>query len=614
MKVAGLTSQQEVMVGSRDHNFRINEYLMIQDPDQGDILGEVIEARTYNRFIPMDIGGDFVDDQVIKSLRTIGYDIDEETIYLAKVRFFNESLYPVLTGSDVRIPDFGEVKEYLVPTSLEGGLLMGVIRNTADLAQGMEEDLKGLVHTFEGGKLQAQREVPYLMDIRSMHQYPHIGVFGGSGSGKSFGLRVLLEEFMKKGIPGIVLDPHYEMSFSLASPEIGQSFDEYHQCFQIGRDIGVRFEDISAGDLKNLLGAMSPLTDSMNNVVDVIFQRGNSYYSFSDKVEDLLKGQEEGSADKIQARISYADSPEEAKKWSRILDIYERYNSKTAPASVRGISWRLANLHREGIFNKDSKMVEEVVRLGKLAVIQGSARIIQVYSTYLLRDLYQKRRDYKDARFQQMSGADFFPPFFIITDESHNFAPKSHDSPSKYVLKEISQEGRKYGVFLVLATQRPTLLDETITAQLNTKMIFRTVRASDIDTIREETDLSIEETRRLPYLRTGDVFISSSQLGRTTYGRIRAALTESPHKENPFDELFNIKKEGLEDFYHLIEEFLPIDTTTGMLPLAQRLEAKTNKTTNISMIEGKLSQLVQEGYIDYETTFLGTKRYKKREG
>ncbi|NMR96123.1 ATP-binding protein, partial [Vibrio parahaemolyticus] len=117
--------------------------------------------------------------------------------------------------------------------------------------------------------------------------------------------------------------------------------------------------------------------------------------------------------------------------------------------------------------------------------IQGSTRILQVYSTYLLNNIYHKRREFKDAQYKKAE-AEYFPPFIVVTDEAHNFAPKGYESPSKSILKEISQEGRKYGVFLALATQRPTLLDETITAQLNTKLIFRTVRASDIDTIKEE--------------------------------------------------------------------------------------------------------------------------------
>ena len=116
IKVVGLTNPREVTVGSRDHNFRVAEFLMIEDPVQGPILGEVVEAQTYNRFIPMDVGGDFVDDGVLASLRQLGYDIHNETIYVAKVRFLHETPYPPLTGSDARRPEFSEIRGLLVPT------------------------------------------------------------------------------------------------------------------------------------------------------------------------------------------------------------------------------------------------------------------------------------------------------------------------------------------------------------------------------------------------------------------------------------------------------------------------------------------------------------------
>ena len=48
MKVLGITTPQEVFVGSRERNFRINEFLIIEDKVHGDILGEVVEAKTYN--------------------------------------------------------------------------------------------------------------------------------------------------------------------------------------------------------------------------------------------------------------------------------------------------------------------------------------------------------------------------------------------------------------------------------------------------------------------------------------------------------------------------------------------------------------------------------------
>lgn len=604
MKVVGITTQQEVYVGSRDRNFRINEFLIISDPYQGDLMGEVVEAKTYNRYIPLSIHGDLADSSVIESLKAIGYNIEEDTIYIAKIRLLNEALYPIETGSDIRIPSFQEVKDLMVQSRAEEGLVLGVIKNTDQMVEDMEEQYKNLLYTFEEGKLMEQRDIPYIFNIRDMHQYPHIGVFGGSGSGKSFGLRVILEELMKLSIPTIVLDPHFEMDFSetesYMTEEMAKIYEDKFKCLQVGFHTGVRFEDLSAQDIKNLLDASGTLTDSMSNVVDILFKRNDSYNSFSNRLKMLTEAQEEGSLDRIDARIADATSDLEREGWQKRKEIYLSYDKTCPYSSVRGIIWRLHRLNNEGIFSKDIKPIEEGLHMGKLVVIQGSTRILQVFSTYLLNNLYRKRRDYKDALYKQTT-ADYFPPFIIVTDEAHNFAPKGYDSPSKSILKEISQEGRKYGSFLILATQRPTLLDETITAQLNTKFIFRTVRASDIQTIKEETDITEEESRRLPYLRTGDVFISQASMGRTIFSRIRAAITTSPHTENPFDELKNKVEEEDGKFLEIIKDKLPINGN-DFLNVIKEIEEETGLTYPIKFFEEKLDYLVEKGHIKKEKT------------
>ncbi len=605
MKVVGITTQQEVFVGSKDRNFRINEFLIIEDPYQNNLLGEVVEANTYNRYIPLNIYGDFVDNSVLESLKVLGYDVDEDTIYISKVRLLNEALYPIHTGSDVRLPEFWEVKDLMIKGTKDEGLVLGVIRNTDDMAEEMDEELKGLLYTFEDGRLEPQREIPYIMDLRSMHHYPHIGVFGGSGSGKSFGLRVVLEELMLQNIPTIVLDPHYEMDFGELAPylEEGTSFKGKFKCLQVGIHVGVKFEDLSAQDLKNLLDAASHLTDAMNNVVDILFKPRDSFYSFYNRLQMLTEAQEEGSLDRIDSKLSTITETEEKKAWLQRRELFISYDKTCPYNSVRGIMWRLKRLENDGVFSKDIHEIETGLQNGKLIVIQGSTRILQVFSTYLLNNLYHKRREYKDALYKQ-TAADYFPPFLIVTDEAHNFAPKGYDSPSKSILKEISQEGRKYGVFLILATQRPTLLDETITAQLNSKLIFRTVRASDIQTIQEETDLTVEECRRLPYLRTGDVFISSATMGRTIYARIRAALTTSPHTINPFDELKARFKEEEEEFLNIIMEKLPINEME-LAQIALEIEQDTKITYTVNELEERLLQMVERGHIRKEETIFG---------
>lgn len=608
MKVLGVTTTREVYIGSKEKNFRNNEFLIVEDPVQGDIIGEVVDSKTFNRFIPLDIGGDFIDSDVLSSLGSMGYDVGDETVYVAKLRFFEELLYPPLTGSDLRAPKFNEIKNLLIDTKPNNSLILGSIKNTDNIAEGMDDIYKNLFSTFENNDYLKQRELPYLFDYKSMHQYPHIGVFGGSGSGKSFGLRVVLEELMEMGVPAIVMDPHYEMDFSNNSEISDKNYSDKFKCLEIGLHTGIKFQELQKRDLKNLLNAASPLTDSMKNVIDVMLAKGSSYESFKNKLDMLLEGQEIGSRDKIIAEIAAEPDTSKKNRLEEVLDVYERYDKTCNSMSVRGVLWRLINLQNEGIFSHNIDELLDLLKRRKLVVLQGSTRMINVFSTYLLAKLYYLRKEYRDELYRNNAKVDYFPPFVIITDEAHNFAPKGFDTPSKSILREISQEGRKYGVFLILATQRPTLLDETITAQLNTKLIFRTVRASDIDTIKEETDLSTDETKRLPYLSSGDVFISSAKKGRTSFVRIRAANTVSPHTENPFDELEGHENEEYEKFFMDIKDLLPIDAS-NLSQVLMNYNKKSGENLSYDDLKNKLDELCQRDFIEKEDNFL-TEMYK----
>ncbi len=608
MKVLGITTTREVYIGSKEKNFRNNEFLIVEDPVQGDIIGEVVDSKTFNRFIPLDIGGDFIDSDVLSSLGSMGYDVGDETVYVAKLRFFEELLYPPLTGSDLRAPEFNEIKNLLIDTKPNNSLILGSIKNTDNIAEGMVDIYKNLFSTFENNEYLKQRELPYLFDYKSMHQYPHIGVFGGSGSGKSFGLRVVLEELMEMGVPAIVMDPHYEMDFSNNSEISDKNYSDKFKCLEIGLHTGIKFQELQKRDLKNLLNAASPLTDSMKNVIDVMLAKGSSYESFKNKLDMLLEGQEIGSRDKIIAEIAAEPDTSKKNRLEEVLDVYERYDKTCNSMSVRGVLWRLINLQNEGIFSHNIDELLDLLKRRKLVVLQGSTRMINVFSTYLLAKLYYLRKEYRDELYRNNAKVDYFPPFVIITDEAHNFAPKGFDTPSKSILREISQEGRKYGVFLILATQRPTLLDETITAQLNTKLIFRTVRASDIDTIKEETDLSSDETKRLPYLSSGDVFISSAKKGRTSFVRIRAANTLSPHTENPFDELEGHENEEYEKFFMDIKDLLPIDAS-NLSQVLMNYNKKSGENLSYDDLKNKLDELCQRDFIEKEDNFL-TEMYK----
>lgn len=603
MQVVGITTEQEVLVMDTARSFRMNEYLVIEDPDPAfaavrPLVGEVVETQSYNRFLPFDPERGPVDTSPFAHLRAAtGYDVDQHVIHWARVRLLVRLPQPVRPGVPVRSPSFAEVRHLLLRGDPRRSMVLGEILATEDLAPGLDPDLQDRLLVLADG-VRPQRGVPFLFDPRAMSQYPHVGIFGGSGSGKSFAMRVLLEEFMKLRIPTLVLDPHYEMNFA-AAPDVwppGRPRFDYSgrfEIFRVGVDVGVRFSDLAPVDLTRLLGAVAAVSEQMVSVVEALHQRGDSYASFAGRLEDLAEGLRLGQ--KHLERTLATATGHEREVAERRLRALQDYGTLPA-ASVNGVAWRLRRLERAGLFNHDTRPVEQALKAGRLAVVQGPIWLLQVYASYLLGNLYRQRRDYKDGQFAG-EAREYFPPFVVATDEAHNFAPKGYDAPAKAIIKEIAQEGRKYGVFLVLATQRPTLLDETVTAQLNTKLVFRTVRATDIDTIKEETDLAPEEARRLPYLRSGDAFVSSAIFGRTIPVRIRLAETASPHGEDPFDELQQeVAREG-EDLLAALQaagfsRLGPADLGEAL----RRLE-RAGLRLSLADLEARLAALAAEGRV-----------------
>ena len=612
MKVLGLTGTSEVYLASNERNFRINEFLLVED-EVKNYIGEVVEANTFNRFMPFEKENDFVDQSVIDSLLALGYDVNNEVVYLAKLRLLEEAMYPIMAGSAVRVPEFDEIKSLIIKSSPKDGLVLGVIKNTDDLYKNADEELKNIVYTFENGERKNQKDLPYIFNVSEFSQYPHIGVFGGSGSGKSFALRVIIEELMKKRIPTIVLDPHYEMDFKLKTYDEAADYSSLYQSFLLGKDVGVDFKDLNVGEFKNLLNAAGAMTDAMDTSVDEVFKRGESVDAFRLRISEILEAldrTEEALNMDMQTAELNGDAAE-ADRIRRLQGYQKTYGRKLNASSLKGISWRFRRLVQDNVFSNSSEALEAALRSGKLISLKGSTRLLEVYSSYILKKFYYKRRAYMDAKLLGTNDEDYFPPFIIITDEAHNFAPKAFESASKPILKEVAQEGRKYGVFLILATQRITLLDDTITAQLNTKFILRTVRESDISTIKEETDISSDDAKRLPYLTTGDAFISEASFGRTIFTRFRFADTKAIDKVNPFLELKGETEDRMLAVFEEIKDNLPI-SDFNLTREAARLE-KTVGTMSTEEFKDILERLADEGYISKRTNPFGQNEYIEKE-
>ena len=73
-------------------------------------------------------------------------------------------------------------------------------------------------------------------------------------------------------------------------------------------------------------------------------------------------------------------------------------------------------------------------------------------------------------------------PIAIVCEDAHRYAPANPNEgfgPTRNALKKIAKEGRKTGISLWVASQRPTELDPTILSQCNTIFAMRLANQAD---------------------------------------------------------------------------------------------------------------------------------------
>ena len=98
--------------------------------------------------------------------------------------------------------------------------------------------------------------------------------------------------------------------------------------------------------------------------------------------------------------------------------------------------------------------------------------------------------------------------FHIIIEEAHRYVLR-HDTDIELlgynIFERITKEGRKYGMFLALITQRPSELSDTCISQCANFVILRTLHPKDLGYIKEMVpNISSEVVLQLKNLKPGN--------------------------------------------------------------------------------------------------------------
>ena len=140
-----------------------------------------------------------------------------------------------------------------------------------------------------------------------------------------------------------------------------------------------------------------------------------------------------------------------------------------------------------------------------------------------------KVEKYKDKRGEY--------PIALILEEAQNYIPEvdknGKKSITKKVFEKIAREGRKFGVSLIVSSQRPSELSKTILSQCNTFIVHKLQNPEDQRYIRQIVSSANEELlNQLPILPQQHAIIMGEAVRTPSQVRIND-ITKKPDSNNP---------------------------------------------------------------------------------
>ena len=392
------------------------------------------------------------------------------------------------------------------------------------------------------GKLLSQEEeIPVYINIEQI-VLRHLAILAITGAGKSNTVSVLLENIINLNGTVLVFDFH-------------------------GEYVNSKF----LKDGKNKVNLISPLINPAllkpKEFASLVGIKPNAYVQlryFKLALEYLIENLE---AEKGKNWQSYISTTEFLARLKEVIESIKDEESDIRKTKLKGKP-REESLYE--VLNKIEEMETElghIVKLGVSPLIEkikyGYVNIIDfseldediadtICSNILMWSLEERKKAVRDkeSRLKQ--------PILIVIEEAHILAGDKRNTQSKYFISRIAREGRKFGLGLVIVTQRPKGLDKEILSQMNNMIILKLVEPEDQKHVQSASEaLSQELMSYLPSLNPGEAIIIGNMTKIPLLVKIDKAKGKIVGNDIPIvDEwLKNEEKEiGSEDILKEIEE------------------------------------------------------------
>lgn len=482
-----------------------------------------------------------LDDKLqIGSYIQISDDLDASSQLIAVVKSFKvrDRLASVATGTEVTIPQFvislqpvGRLED---GNFRRGGQQITIPPKFVEIATGnILKKIYGSIpaeNSFSFGNLAQDERVPINIDGDRFFG-KHIGVVGSTGSGKSSTVAAILQEGIKRNAKQLregILNNSHVIIFDLHG--------EYHSAFPEARVLGVnelvlpywlmnseeleemfiesneqnshnqvsQFRDAviknkirnNSHILPSKISYDDPIYFSLEEVInyltnlnaEMIGKAENEglpklidgtlvklrHEHYFDKVVQFVP-QSNGKADKATSGPFHGDFDRflmrlGARRNDKRLDfLLDPKNSKGNPFTSEDLTTILSNLI--GYSDKNTNVT--ILDLSGIPF-----EVLSVVVSLVTRLVFTFSFSFKKLNFSP----DAELPFLLVLEEAHNYIAKSEGAKFNSVRKaveRVAKEGRKYGVSLMIVSQRPSEISETVFSQCNNFVAMRLTNPTD---------------------------------------------------------------------------------------------------------------------------------------
>lgn len=372
----------------------------------------------------------------------------------------------------------GEARLRMRRLGLRGsGIILGAANSTsrpspapfddASIAPATSDQVASLISSRGGGALTVgtiahlDETLPASLNPAGFNR--HTFLCGQSGSGKTYSLGVVLEQvLLETDLPLVILDPNadYVRLDELRDPAAAEHDAQAARYLERVKDLYVyRGGTVDADE--------HPLRIRYSDLPDEDQARTLQL--------DPLADRDEFHAFRAIAK-SLDDNPYD------LQDIQEEAGKSDATA-MRNISQRIDNL---GVSDwsvwaqPDESSLADLLTLPWRSVVLDVSRFgypveRSVVALAMLRYFWKWREHRK--------------PVLLVIDEAHNICPAEPEDAIQQsatdLLVTIAGEGRKYGIYLLLSTQRPDKIHPNVLSQCDNLMLMRMNSRADIERLAE---------------------------------------------------------------------------------------------------------------------------------